>query len=299
MKNIPAEKKATKKDARVVGWSVILYMLISVLGGFVASFIGEQLGCDIGTLGIFLIPLVAFGAVVPFFRKKVSFKELFKKEKTMTASAFLRILCLFFGICAASGIVRIALEIGLNQFGLTTMPQVLEDALTGKDIFTILSICVLAPIAEELLFRGLIMRVLEKHSKKLAIVVSAVLFALMHGNLQQSINAFGLGLVLGYVATEYSLKWSILLHFMQNAILSTLLPVLLPNLYIILFFALYAVGLVAGTVILIRRRHEIAAWCKANTWERNKMLWVLTTVSIVLFVALMVAFIAVFTIVPV
>ena len=93
--------------------------------------------------------------------------------------------------------------------------------------------------------------------------------------------------------------WSLILRVLQNAILSTVLPALLPNFYAIVFLALYAIGLVACAVMLIRRRHEITAWCKVNHWANGKTLWVMTTVSMLLFVAPMTAFIAVYTIVPV
>lgn len=66
--------------------------------------------------------------------------------------------------------------------------------------------------------RGFLMRRFEKYGKGFAVIVSAVLFGVMHGNpLQIVMNA--VGLILGYIAIEYSIKWSIILHIANNFIL--------------------------------------------------------------------------------
>lgn len=52
-----------------------------------------------------------------------------------------------------------------------------------------------------------------------AIIMSAIVFALFHGNFCQSINSFFLGVVFGYVAMEYSLVWASLFHIINNAVL--------------------------------------------------------------------------------
>ena len=56
-----------------------------------------------------------------------------------------------------------------------------------------------------------------------AIVVSAALFGVMHANLFQMIFAFLTGLVLGYTAAEFSLRWSIVLHLVNNLVFGELL----------------------------------------------------------------------------
>ena len=68
------------------------------------------------------------------------------------------------------------------------------------------------------MFRGIIQKPLEKYGKMLAIVVSSLLFAIYHGNIIQGIYAFICGLLLGFVASEYSLKYSVILHVFNNLI---------------------------------------------------------------------------------
>lgn len=79
---------------------------------------------------------------------------------------------------------------------------------------------VAAPVTEELLFRGAVLRSLQPYGKRFAIFCSALLFGLVHQNLTQTPFAFGFGLLAGYVAVEYSILWSMSLHILNNAVLA-------------------------------------------------------------------------------
>lgn len=63
------------------------------------------------------------------------------------------------------------------------------------------AVCIFAPLVEELVFRGAILRSLLGSLNKhwLAILISAILFALIHLNLAQMPHAFIIGLLLGWI----------------------------------------------------------------------------------------------------
>ena len=78
---------------------------------------------------------------------------------------------------------------------------------------------VLAPVLEELLFRGILLRRAERAAGTLpAVLISALLFGLYHGNLSQGITAAAAGLALGYayVRTD-ALLVSVVMHTAVNA----------------------------------------------------------------------------------
>lgn len=89
----------------------------------------------------------------------------------------------------------------LNE--LIGLPNWLENDFIGlsRSIMGALSIAVIAPIVEELLFRGAIMNHLQEqgYSPHKSIVVSAIVFGLIHINPAQVIFAFLMGLVLGWI----------------------------------------------------------------------------------------------------
>jgi len=81
----------------------------------------------------------------------------------------------------------------------------------------ILVVVILAPIFEELLFRKLIIDRVAGYGEKTAVILSAALFALYHGNVGQAVYAFALGTLFGaiYLRTG-EIKYTIILHAMVN-----------------------------------------------------------------------------------
>lgn len=96
----------------------------------------------------------------------------------------------------------------------TTMEQLMK----GPVWITLLSVSVFAPLFEEWLCRGLVLRgLLQKMSPAAAISISALFFAVLHMNPWQALPAFILGLVFGYVYYRTgSLKLTMLMHCVNN-----------------------------------------------------------------------------------
>ncbi len=86
-------------------------------------------------------------------------------------------------------------------------------------MFQLVIIAGLPSICEEIFFRGFVMRSFERYSPIGAIILSSVIFAIMHGNLLQLVYAFILGLILGTVTMlTDSLLAGTLMHFTLNTI---------------------------------------------------------------------------------
>lgn len=105
---------------------------------------------------------------------------------------------------------------------LPDMPAYLEEALesmvNGPLWASLLSVSVFAPLFEEWLCRGLVLRgLMSKMNPAGAICVSAAFFAILHLNPWQAIPAFILGLLFGYVYYRTgSLKLTMLMHCVNN-----------------------------------------------------------------------------------
>lgn len=84
------------------------------------------------------------------------------------------------------------------------------------DLF--ISVIILAPLCEEFLCRGMMLRgMLEHISPTKAILWSAFLFALLHLNPWQAIPAFALGAFFGWVYWKSRSIWLVIfLHFVNN-----------------------------------------------------------------------------------
>lgn len=106
----------------------------------------------------------------------------------------------------------------LAQFGVPypDFPSTIEP--TGMSLLlNVISVAVFPALAEEMAFRGYMLGALRAHSDRMAIVLSAVLFGLVHGNAVQIPFAFLLGLVLGWLVVQTDCIWpAVVLHFANN-----------------------------------------------------------------------------------
>ena len=125
----------------------------------------------------------------------------------------------------------------------------------------------LGPFAEELVFRGVIMNGLRRFGRVFAIITSSLLFGFMHGSLVQGLFGFISGLVLGYLAMEYGLVWSLLVHMLNNAFSSGLLAKympLVPEVVRIGLGLLMILVLLIGVVGLLFKIRTLRDYCRSN-----------------------------------
>lgn len=84
-------------------------------------------------------------------------------------------------------------------------------------LLNIVATAILPALIEEMIFRGYILGAFREHGDGLAVVLSAVLFGLFHGNVLQVPFAFILGLALGFLVVLTDSIWpAVLLHFVNN-----------------------------------------------------------------------------------
>lgn len=117
-------------------------------------------------------------------------------------------------------------------------------------VLSFLQLCVLPAIAEELFFRGALQGLMRPSGSIAAIVAPALLFAVLHFDLAQSITALLCGLFLGWLAERTgSILPGMLLHFLNNtlAFLQIYLRLYAPvdlavgfQLFVLLFFPVFA-----------------------------------------------------------
>lgn len=105
------------------------------------------------------------------------------------------------------------------------MPEHMEELFESvmREPWGYVAIGVLAPIAEEVVFRGAILRtlltMLNGKWHWVAIILSAVIFGCAHGNLAQGIHAFVIGCILGWMYYRTgSILPGVVLHWVNNSV---------------------------------------------------------------------------------
>ena len=106
-----------------------------------------------------------------------------------------------------------------SAFPLPDFIAELYETLSSGGLVTLVVLVVVAPLTEELLFRGLILHgFLRWYRPGTAIVLSALLFALVHVNPYQFPTGFFAGMLLGWVFVATRSLWPCLfLHALFNA----------------------------------------------------------------------------------
>lgn len=133
-----------------------------------------------------------------------------------------------------------------------TYEYVIEYLNSIPIVILLVETCIMAPFFEELLYRGIILNgLINRYSRKKAIIYSALIFGIAHLNFPQGINAFLLGLIIGtvYYYTR-SIYLCMIMHFANNFLVNfvyyptsqlwtNILFVLLPILGLVLMIYLF------------------------------------------------------------
>jgi membrane protease YdiL (CAAX protease family) len=101
-------------------------------------------------------------------------------------------------------------------FKLTSPEMNTPSSATGRILFVI-AIALIPPLTEETAIRGSILQPLRRYGDGFAIFASAIIFAVLHGNLVQAPFAFIAGIGLGYICCiTDSLLPVFAVHFLNN-----------------------------------------------------------------------------------
>lgn len=166
------------------------------------------------------------------------------KKTSFSILSFLHYFMLFQAAQWIGGIINYPIITLFTKLGLNLSFS--EEAARGGSLtnapmlfYTIL----VAPLMEELVFRGVFYHRFRSYGKYFAAFCTAFFFALMHSNFLQFAPAFSMGIILFFIRDRYGLPYSILLHFSNN-----LLAIVINNLSqdSTLIQGIYSLFLLAG-----------------------------------------------------
>ena len=158
----------------------------------------------------------------------------------------------FLGLANAGNLFGGLLARGL---GVTTSSTALPAG--GLDLFIrYFSLCVVPAVLEEIYFRGALQGIMRPSGSSVAIFAPALLFALLHLDLAQSITALVCGIFLGWlVERSGSILPGMLLHFINNtlAFLSLYLRQYAPEQLAVVYELILLVALPLAALFLVWR----------------------------------------------
>jgi uncharacterized protein len=176
-----------------------------------------------------IIPYVlTFVAMWFFYGTK---KEQFKISTTYTSASifFVSIALFFFTVLLNEYLVGFVPTKGAYFEETYKDFSSIFDKLKAFPVTLVFATCFFAPLLEEILFRGILLRGLLNQGKNpwMAILFTSFLFGLVHANPWQFVSGLFLGLTMGYIYYRtHSLLTTIFIHALNNGIAAYILIML-------------------------------------------------------------------------
>lgn len=251
-----------------------------------------------------IISLLGFGVVSVIFCKatKTDLNEILPAKK-MSFKKLAAVVAIGFTVCISANYIAQLFAIDLSIFGLETL---YDDMLTGstsilEHIAYIIAVSVVPAVTEEFLYRGCVMGRLREFGDGFALITSALLFGIMHGNFTQAPFAFVVGLATGWaVIYTDSIFPAMLIHglnnFMsviadisyENSELAGIDNIYVDFVYMILYTAVFVLALVA----VYKLSKSDKNFCKLSSYNgelnfKERIKTFFTSPTIIIFLVIM------------
>lgn len=227
---LPVEKKVKKKKNEqkysfrhsfYKAWQILfpiaLYWLISnivIIAGVVAvqsylqikGTIASSLGWEwTGKMSVYLNTLATL-AVIPFMYRIYKNDRIRTEKPQIVLGKDRWILFLLTAIMGASA--ALACNIALSYVDFSSLSETYKEVSKMQYSISIpmgiLVYGLITPIAEELVFRGIVFKRIERYyTTAIAVIVSAFMFGIYHGNLVQGVYGFLLGLLIAVCYVQF------------------------------------------------------------------------------------------------
>lgn len=212
-----------------MSWKAGFYMLISFLVlqiaivillkflGKIGLIISQDISDIINILTMWISVILSYNFFIckPQTGQNIRF-DLSVKDVT----TYLIIFPMMFGMMMIGNVTVSLIPTEGYFFGeLYRIINEMSESISDNNLTTIFLVSIVAPVCEEIVFRGIIQKGLINRgvSPLKAVVFSAVLFGIIHGNPWQLVAGILLGVVLGWVYEKTnSLLSSIMLHIFNN-----------------------------------------------------------------------------------
>lgn len=221
-----------RRDAHFVGISLIAVVLcMQILSAIPLFFLAgtgvldltqENYGLDSNgmallNMGLYLLTLAPPVVITSLIcRQKI---RPFSQHRRVDPLTFICLVGMGLAVCIMANFTANFFANFLSQFGIG-WPDATENVSSSISslIINLVATALIPGLLEEMVFRGYILQALRRYGDGFAVIVSSLLFALLHGNVLQIPFALIVGLICGYVVVQTNNIWiAIVLHMANNA----------------------------------------------------------------------------------
>lgn len=290
------ELRGYKSVCAKLGLSMCVYFICRLTANFASPHLLESLdGINESLLGfLYYVFIIILSYIIPLavtfaiFKYDAPLSTLYKKPRRVARA--LGVFPAAYGLGYGTALLTLLVSFLLSKVfgGETYVEQLLRPTTVGAPsnlteliMLTVLMV-VIAPLLEEYWVRGIMFDALRPYGAGIAIIISSLLFGLMHGSLYMLFYTTVFGLALGYIRyATGSLFICTILHAMVNSISATTLflsslvnmtneQYRVLNTVEMLFAISVIVLIIAGVAVFFARIPTIKKYRFENPWSEVK-----------------------------
>ncbi|MEW9082810.1 lysostaphin resistance A-like protein [Caldanaerobacter subterraneus] len=206
-----------RPDEKDVGKLYFSVMVLFITLGYLVQKASLYIGILITEIVFVLIPVIVYLLI-----KRYDVKYVLRLNPLKSEFVLLLVL-IAIASWGVSGFLAILTNYFLSKLGKVPVMQIPPAQDLNELIIQLIIFGLVAACCEEIFMRGLVMRSFEMRGSIKSVVITAILFAMLHLNVQNFLSILFLGTILGYVVYRTdSIFAGMIVHFTNNAI-STIL----------------------------------------------------------------------------
>jgi len=281
----------------------LLVGLLSLHSGSIADMLGDTVYSLLNSLLIitlvYILPLLATALIFKSFSNyKGKYRELYKKPRRLARAMGTFPAAFGFGYGIALLTLLASYLISRFSSNLTYIedllrPPVIEPTSNIAGILAmVFMLVIIAPLFEEFWVRGIMFDALKPYGTGMAIIITSVVFGLMHGSLYMLFYTTAYGFALGYIRYATGSLFAVtILHAIVNSIaagtllLTSLVQItneeirIINTIYLIYIIAVLIMIIVGVIVFLSKipaiRKYKIEnAWTQIGPWKKTAIFFV-------------------------
>ena len=287
-KNTVSIKKAASKCSILMIIVTLLSFLSNILliivrnisadfNNLILGMSDEYSNVMFGMVPVIFIDIVVI--VIGLKWTKISFKKEFINKGRYDKKTILIGMISLAGLLLLSNSIYTIYSTIINSMGIVIpSPDFTFPTNINIRIIYILYVCILGPILEEIIFRGIILNYMKKYGLFVAIIFSAVLFTMFHMNLVQFITPLLIGILFGFICIKTeSIVPSIILHIVNNSYATIMSYIYVVNISLasklwIGFLGIAAIGLVILFTKYFKEINEIFSYERKSSNLKRKFI---------------------------
>lgn len=258
-----------RKIVRAVSVATLISCLYHFVPAAAELLLIQKISCTDQWIWVQICASVLFSTVLMFLSRSF-LPDAFVAKRKMRVKEWM-LLCALAALCQViSALSQISMQLTLG----IDFSEILYGLFHASSFSfsQVVMIAILAPIFEEIVFRGILMHPFAQH-QILAILFSSVLFACAHQSFFSIPFAFLMGMLLSWVYLNYSIYWSMALHFFNNAVYGILFAHILslhPAFAVVQWSFLIVLSVLACAALCMRKE-RIKAYFKENQMKDGSL----------------------------